>query len=92
MPMSVRPRSQRVTSGAEKYSRSLAIRSISKGWRSRACDGIMTFLAGSSWKPRGAASWRGPTRTRLRVCDSRVVLRTTTGVSKRSLSSKARRV
>ena len=49
----------------------------------------MTFLDGFSMKGRCGGSWRSPIATALRVCDSRVVARTITGVSKSSDRSKA---
>ena len=41
----------------------------------------MTFFDGFSMNGRGGGSLRSPIATGLRVCDSRVVLRTITGVS-----------
>ena len=52
----------------------------------------MTFFDGFSRKPRAAARARSPSATGLRVCDSRVVPRTMTGVSNCSEISNASRV
>ena len=52
----------------------------------------MTFFEGFSMNGRGGGSLRSPSATGLRVCESRVVLRTITGVSKVSDRSNARRV
>ncbi len=84
--------SQRFSGDSSKNAASFCSRSISLGWRMRACAGIITFFLVSSRNPRGGGTSRAPRRTTLRVCDSRVVLRIITGVSKRSLSSKAKRV
>ena len=50
---------------------------------------MATVLLGESMKPLAATLLRGPTRTALRVCDSRVVERTITGVSNASEISNA---
>ena len=91
-PIAASPFSQRLNLLSVKYDASPCSRSISRGWRARACAGTITFFFGSSRKARGAGTWRVPSRTTLRVCDSRVVLRMITGVSNRSLNSKAKRV
>ncbi len=91
-PKLVSPSSQRVIGDSAKYAFNRASRSITTPWRGRACAGIITFFDGFSMKARVGGSLRSPSTTGLRVCESRVVERTITGVSKVSESSNASRV
>ena len=92
MPSEVSPISTRLWQKVSANSLTCLMRSSITGWRRRALPGTITYFARSmrySGGSDGSSAVRSPSPTRLLECEMRVVSRSITGPSNRSLISKA---